>query len=418
MNNKIRDNRTTIFEWLATWLVIFFSGSAYAASDNSFYAQFKYLITFGIGIGYLIKSRGKIPLACGNRKIAFWIPATWCLICFGNWIVHNNEEITLLLSRMLHLVLVYEVICIVSWDTFKRTYSKSIVGLCLISLICFLFLDKTSLFSIMMPKLTGYTEYGVAYTKYQGFLAYFKTGDNSRNYGAFWEPGLFATHIICAFLMLPYIDMTKGKKTLMYAVLIISLLTTASSAGYVLLIIAIVCNVLSQLKIEEERDYLKLVIVFILLGFLIYVYLNMETIFRLMSLDNNLIFEKILHISESQRSDSVRVNIDAFLQKPLLGFGFSNLEQATAYKALGKSLIVVDTATTFRLLAAVGVAGIFFTAILVGGIFRNRKLPWFVKLVLSVITLLIINKEAHDSFLLAWCLAMYMNEETRYPKEG
>ena len=356
-------------------------------------------------------------MVCGNRKIAFWIPATWCLICFGNWIVHNNEEITLLLSRMLHLVLAYEVICIVSWDTFKRTYSKSIVGICLISLICFLFLDKTSLFSVIMPKLTGYTEYGVAYTKYQGFLVYFKTGDN-RNYGAFWEPGLFATHIICAFLMLPYVDMTKGKKTLMYAVLIISLLTTASSAGYVLLIIVIICNVLSRLKIEEKRDYLKLVIVFILLGLLICIYLNLETIFRLMSLDNNLIFEKILHISESQRSDSVRVNLDAFLQKPLLGFGFSNLEQATSYKALGKSLIVVDTATTFRLLAAVGVAGIFFTAILVGGIFRNRKLPWFVKLVLAVITLLIINKEAHDSFLLAWCLAMYMNEETRYSKEG
>ena len=92
--------------------------------------------------------------------------------------------------------------------------------------------------------------------------------------------------------MLPYVDMTKGKKTLMYAVLIISLLTTASSAGYVLLIIAIICNVLSRLKIEEKRDYLKLVIVFILLGLLICIYLNLETIFRLMSLDNNLIFKK------------------------------------------------------------------------------------------------------------------------------
>ena len=49
------------------------------------------------------------------------------------------------------------------------------MGICLISLICFLFLDKTSLFSVIMPKLTGYTEYGVAYTKYQGFLVYFKT---------------------------------------------------------------------------------------------------------------------------------------------------------------------------------------------------------------------------------------------------
>lgn len=415
MNSKIKDDRATRFEWLVTWLVIFYSGSAYAASNNSFYGQLKYLVTFGIGVGYLIKSRGKIPLVCGDRKLALWIPVTWCLICFGNWFIHSDEGFILLLSRMLHLILAYEVICIVSWDTFKKTYSKSIVGICAISLAFFLFLDKTSLFSIIMPKLTGFTEYGVTYTKYQGFLAYFKAGDN-RNYGAFWEPGLFATHIICTFLMLPYVDVTKGKKILMYTIIIISLLTTASSAGYILLIIATICNLLSQLKIEKN-DYFKLVIVSVLLGLLIVAYLNLETIFRMMSLDNNIIFEKILHISESQRSDSVRVNIDAFLQKPLFGFGFSHLEQATSYKELGKSPIVVDTATTFRLLAAVGIAGIFFTAVLISGILRIRRLPWFVKLVMIAIALLIVNKEAHDSFLLAWCLAMYLNEEKYYSEE-
>ena len=124
MNNEIKESKINWNEWLATWLMIFFSGSAYAASNNAFYAQLKYLITFGIAIVFLIKSRGKIPLICDNRKLAFWIPAIWCLICYGNWFIHNEEEFTLLLSRVLHLVLAYEIICIVSWNSFKKIYSK------------------------------------------------------------------------------------------------------------------------------------------------------------------------------------------------------------------------------------------------------------------------------------------------------
>ena len=417
MNNEIKESKINWNEWLATWLMIFFSGSAYAASNNAFYAQLKYLITFGIAIVFLIKSRGRIPLICDNRKLAFWIPVIWCLICYGNWLIHNEEEFTLLLSRVLHLVLAYEIICIVSWNSFKKIYSESIVGICVISLIFFLFLDSTPFFSSIMPKLTGFTEQGVAYTKYQGFLVYFKTAD-SRNYGAFWEPGIFATHIICAFLFLPYINVAKKKKILMYAVLVISLLTTASSAGYVLLVIAIICNLISKLKIEDKRDYLKLIFIFVLIALLVMAYLNLETIFRMLSLNNNMIFEKMLHISESQRSDSVRVNFNAFLQKPVFGFGFSNLNQAISYKELGKSLIVVDTATTFRLLAALGFGGIFFTVVLISGILRRYQLPWFVKIIMIIIMLLIINKEAHDSFLLAWCLAMYMNEKTYYLNGG
>lgn len=410
MSNEIADKRKKRFEWFATWLVIFFSGSAYAASNNTFYALFKYVITFCIGAFYLIRSRGKIPLVRDSKKMALWIPVIWGTLCFGNWIVHSEEGVILLISRLLHLVLAYEIVCIVSWDSFKEKYAKSIVYICAISLVFFLILDGTSLFSAIMPRLTGFTETGAAYTKYQGFLVYFKTRDH-RNYGAFWEPGIFATHIICAFLMLPYIDLVKSKRKVMYAILAISLITTASSAGYVLLAIAFICNLISQLKIDKKRDYVKIVVVFVLFALLIIVYLNLATIIRMLSLDNNLVFEKMLHISESQRSDSIRVNLEAFLQKPIFGFGFSNIDQALSYKALGKSTAVVDTATTFRLLAAMGIGGAFFTLILIGGILRSKKLAWFVKIVMITIMMLIINKESHDSFLLAWCLAMYMNEK-------
>ena len=78
----------------------------------------------------------------------------------------------------------------------------------------------------------------------------------------------------------------------------------------------------------------------------------------------------------------------------------------------------MDTATTFRLLAALGFGGIFFTVVLISGILRRYQLPWFVKIIMIIIMLLIINKEAHDSFLLAWCLAMYMNEKTYYLNGG
>ena len=417
MRSITQENRADWLAWLATWLLVFYSGSAYAASNNSFYAQLKYVITFSIGIIYLVRSRGKIYLVRDDRKLAFWIPIIWILICFVNWFIHNEEGYILFLSRIFHIVLAYEVVCMASWEVFKEKYVKSIVGICVISLVFFLFLDSVPLFSNIMPNLMGFTETGSLYTKYQGFLVYFKTAD-CRNYGAFWEPGIFATHIICAFLIMPYIDMVKSKKTIMYVILVISLLTTASSAGYVLLAIASICNLLSRLRVENRRDYFKLVIVFLLLALLLAVYFNLESIIRMLSLDNNLIFEKMLHISESQRSDSVRVNFRAFLQKPIVGFGFSNLGESESYKTLGKTLSVVDTATTFRLLAAMGIGGAFFTIILVIGFWRKQQLSWFVKIVLIIILMIIINKEAHDSFLLAWCLAMYMNEEEYDMEEG
>ena len=410
MNSIKSENKTNQFAWLATWLVIFYSGSAYAASNNTFYAQLKYAIIIGTGIVYLIKTRGNIPLVRNNRKLAVWIPVIWGMLCIINWMVHNDEAFSLLESRILHIIFAYEIVCIVSWNCFKEMYIKSIVGICAISLIFFLLLDNTSLFSALMPKLTGFTEYGIAYTKYQGFLVYFKTND-SRNYGAFWEPGIFATHILCAFLMLPYTALNKNRKIKMYVILVITLLTTASSAGYLLLIIALMCNLTSKFNIKDKRDYIKLVVVFALVALLIGVYNNLETIIRSLPIGNELIFEKMLHISESQRSNSVRVNFDAFLQKPIFGFGFSNLNQAMSYKALGKTLDVVDTATTFRLLAAMGVGGVFFTMILVVGILRNRRLYWFVKIIIVAIAMIIINKEAHDSFLLAWCFSMYLNEK-------
>lgn len=406
-----KEKRDMILAYFAIFVLIFYSGSAYAAAVNSFYAQLKYLIILSIFFVFLIKSNGKIPLISKGRKFAIWIPTVWCSICLCSWLIHNDEGFNILLSRMLHIVLAYEIVCIVSWENFKTIYVKSIVFLCLVSLLFFFFLDKTSLFSILMPKLVGFTSTGIPYIKYQGFLFYFKTMDNSRNYGAFWEPGIFATHIICTYLLLPYLDIEKKIKNVISIILFITVLSTASSAGYVLFFIAFFCNFVSNFKFKKRFDYFKLFVVFAILILLIFIYFNLPSIIKMLSLDNEVVFEKLLHVSESERSDSIKVNLLSFYERPFFGFGFSNLYNSQAYEAFGKSFAVLDTATSFRLLAALGICGSFFTLILVIGILRQKTIPWFVKTFLVVIILVIINKEAHDSFLIAWCFALYMNEK-------
>lgn len=404
-------NKKEYIEWLLTFLVIFYSGSAYAASINKFYAVFKYAFTFGILLIWFIKYKGIIRYGTNQRKLAIWIPVVWCCILFFNWIFHGDSVIGLI-SRMLHVIFAYEIVSVVSWESFKEKYVKIIIFICAVSLLFYFLLSNTSVYHSIMPQLWGYTSEGVLYTKYQGFLLYFNSND-PRNFGAFWEPGIFATHIILALLLLPYVKFNKYKKAC-YIILCVTILSTASSSGYVLLLMAIACNLISKIKLKEKKDILKVVFAIGIIVSLIIIYINLDAIINAMALGDNRIFKKMLDASNSERAESIRVNWNAFMQKPLLGYGYEDLALSDWYQFGIRNKIVIDTATTFRLLATLGIGGVFFTVILLIGIIKNKNISIFGKAVLIIITFLIINKEAHDSFLIGWCLMIYLNGREDY----
>lgn len=406
MKLNIKYNKKEYVEWLLTFLVIFYSGSAYAASTNSFYAVLKYTFTFGILLIWFIKYKGIIRYGNDQRKLAVWIPAVWCCILFLNWVFHD-ESVAGLISRMLHVIFAYEIVSIVSWKSFKEKYVKIIIFTCVVSLLFYFFFSNTSIYHSVMPQLWGYTSEGILYSKYQGFLLYF-TSNDPRNFGAFWEPGIFATHIIVALLLLPYVKLNKYKKVC-YIILGATILSTASSSGYVLLLMAIACNWISKIQIKEKKDILKMVFAIGVIVSLIIIYINLDAIINAMALGDNRIFKKILDASNSERAESMRVNLNAFMQRPLLGYGYEGLLVSDWYQFGIRNKIVIDTATSFRLLATLGISGVFFTVMLLRGIIKNKNISIWGKIVLIIIIILIINKEAHDSFLIGWCLMIYLN---------
>lgn len=384
--------------------VIFYSGSAYAASINSFYGNLKYLITAVILVWALVYQKGQVPIIAHGYRMPVWILVSWaCLVCV-NWIVHGAEEsLTTFFSRILHLVLVYAIVCIIPWERFKHLYIKWIKWICIISLIGFYVVENTSLI-YLLPTLKGYDLTGHAYNKYQGFLVYF-TGGMGRNYGAFWEPGIFASHIIFAFLLLSLDDKLSKDRVWMYALFVVTLISTQSTAGYMLMVLALIYSRLTRLRIRAKRDLIKLFGVFLLIFAVLNIYFNFQRLLERFALDELRVFEKMWEISDSQRMLSIEYNWRAFLSSPLIGNGYTGL--GTLYTVKDT---VLDTATSFRLLAVFGILGILFTYVLMSGVAKQKTISVYGRIVFGIIILCIVNKEPHDSFLLTWCLIMYMNQ--------
>lgn len=394
-------------------IVILYSGSAYAASINSFYGNLKYFVTAVILVWALVSQKGQVSVVAHGYRMPVWILISWaCLVCV-NWIVHGAEEsLMTFISRMLHLVLVYEVVCIIPWERFRYLYIKWIKWICIVSLVGFYVMENT-VFIYLLPTLKGYDLAGQLYDKYQGFLVYF-SGGTGRNYGAFWEPGIFASHIILAFLLLQIDDgmrpgdrfsnRLKGRIWL-YTLFVVTLISTQSTAGYLLLILTILNSILSRIKIYTKRDLIKMVGVFLTGIAVLNVYFNIQNILSRFSLDEHRVFEKMLEISDSQRMLSIEHNWRAFIASPLIGNGYTGLGMLYTMKDT-----VLDTATSFRMLAVFGITGILFTYVLMRGVAKQATIPVYSRVILGIILLCIINKEPHDSFLLTWCLIMYTNQ--------
>lgn len=125
-------------------------------------------------------------------------------------------------------------------EKFAEYYIKCLYGICLISIPCFLI-------AIFNPDL-AYTlcQPGYNWQVPVGYSFFYTWGWNGvifhRNSGIFWEPGAFQGFIILALLMLLYENdncVVKNRK-LKLLIFSLTILTTQSSTGYILLVLIFV----------------------------------------------------------------------------------------------------------------------------------------------------------------------------------
>lgn len=151
---------------------------------------------------------------------------------------------------------------------------------------------------------------------------------NNRNNGMFWEPGAFQTYIFLAFIIEVFHFKAENKKRL--TTLIVALVTTFSTAGYITILIALIAVLMSGAADRKIKMAARNTIIIIMLGAIVAYYIintfNPHLAYTL--------FGKLEVYNQTGNDDTstgVRVNsffdtFKIFMDNPVFGVGRTKLQ--------------------------------------------------------------------------------------------
>lgn len=281
-----------------------------------------------------------------------------------------------------------------TFDQFKKSFHTVLTFISIVSLIMMLLILLGIRFSLGTIENVN----GVVYMN-----NYIQTYNSSpyaivRNYGCFWEPGLFATMLIYGIVLEGLAEKKSVFRIVLYT---ITVLTTLSAAGYVLLIPALVFAVTCG-RTNQKRNLLWEVMV---LAFVLLLMILSETVIEYISREipvvgNKLFSGSSLSISTS-RLDSIVYNFKLFMENPIFGKGCygANIAYGTD---------IAQTSTFGYMLAAYGVLGVAYIWAWVSAIFKCPNTSVLGKAMLFIVFFSIQNKEPHTYILISWVLLFYL----------
>ena len=224
----------------------------------------------------------------------------------------------------------------------------------------------------------------------------------NRNYGMFWEPGAFQTYIYLAFLIEVFHFKAENKKRLI--ILIIALVTTFSTAGYITILITLIAVLLSGMTDSMMKKSTRNTIIILVLGAIIS-YLIINNYYPQLSYT---LFGKVqlyTHTRQDDTSTGVRVNaiVDSFKvfkENPIFGVGKTTLKSIFKSR-YGHEMVTCTYANWFAYF------GIFFGAFMIWGVYKftayfSQKL--IVRFIIFVAFMTSITSEDYvmNSSILIW----------------
>lgn len=222
---------------------------------------------------------------------------------------------------------------------------------------------------------------------------------HSNSMGFFWECGVFASYLLLAIVV--EFMLAERVSKLRLALLTITLLTTGSTAGYLLLPLAISFGFLRQ------SSKAGVVISVCLLAFTLIVLLNYSSIVDTLAGFNPSLFGKLTDtgaVTRLTRLQSPGICWELFLQNPLFGLGYGGALDAYAACTISTSTVDSLTTTSFFQLAAFGVAGFAIWFVTLSSVFGAHRASFSASLILAFLLLAILNKEPHTSSCLTYLL--------------
>lgn len=403
--SQLGKKSSPLLDYLLIAIALLYSGHALGASTSQTYGRVLFLlgaIAFALVAFYVLYTK-RITLSPATVVLLVWSG-----LLLLNFIFHSSTEAVLgYFGKFSQIVIPFVLCAVIPQKSFREKYVKTLFFISLFSLLCFYFLANTPLWD-SFPFLRGYGIDGKLYNKFQGFLLYYRA-DEWRNSGPFWEPGIFASHLVLSMLLCRNIQLKH--KWLYYVVFTITILSTSSSAGYLLLVLVALYLIASQLNNQKRFSTRVLFTCFVLLMcvLVLFAYFNMADIIKSLGLADDPVFEKLLDLSDSERAKAFTWNIEQTLASPLIGHGYTGL----SLLPIPTGSHCLDTATSLRLMAVFGLLGALYTAFLAYGVLKQKG-DLISRLLLLFILILIVNKEGQDAFLIMWMLILHLNSSKQF----
>ena len=242
------------------------------------------------------------------KKRKFVVCGVMLIIIFLNFFVYPNN-ISGHIGLALKFVLVLFVGELISYEELETNYRKIVLWMAVISLICYtVFLIAPQVIVAKVP-IVSYWGHKTRY-----LLVYNFPGDGYqygqlRNYGPFHEGGMFAVFLNISVLLLMNKEKIEKKDKIELLILIVTLLTTFSTAGLIAFFVIVSFKALTN---KNNKTFL-----FLLAILLIGVYAELKL---------GIISDKFTESNASftGRMSEIPLFIEAFFKAPFWGIGYQN----------------------------------------------------------------------------------------------
>lgn len=367
---------------LVALVVIFCSGHAF---QTIFTFHTKIILVAGV-IALLLELLRVKDMKLGKSQIALTLFALMVIVTF---IAYRGQGSTFYFRLACFILAGFGLAQMYSFKQIARCHVTLMTVVTMVALVGYALVQNTTILKAL-PKYTNLNdvEYRVAVI----FNYIPEVAD--RNCGMFWEPGLFATHLIIATVF----EIMFSKKPSIWRLAIFSagIVTANSAAGFALLLLCLMLLFVKRVNLSKNLLSTIIGVIALILG--IAVILNFDALLAQTGLGNNQYMSKLSSdsVMDSSRMSAIEHNVEQFFASPIFGIGFS--------AAFANSRHVSDTSTSTYLLSVFGILGALYTAYWAYGIFKQPKVNILAKILLFVIALVILNKEPHFENLMTWCI--------------
>ncbi len=314
---------------------------------------------------------------------------------FGAWGSYARQIFVLLTAVMFAMSVPYTV--------FARVFIRFMKLVTVVAIIVWVIINVLHI-TLSFPIITGnsdsyYNQY------YCGFLVFVNTYSTMRLMGPFWEPGVYASMTVIALLLQPSLtDSPKETSRFTTIILVVGLLLSFSTAGYILMIAVLIMRAIQKCG----RKFSPLISV-CLFAVLLFVLLFAEDLILLLADWMPTVFGKMTSnsLSLTTRLNGPLVDLSIFIQEPLLGVGMSQYQALWPVVALQLG-VESRTSTITYFLANYGIFGILYFVSLLKATLLQKNSTLLVRLFLLGILAAILTKEPQYVNLLTCTVIAYL----------